>query len=133
MPVEESKSNREVQAQPVAKPASLPPPVPSNTNYFSTMPFPMTVSGPIFVSMGGGNPSMNSAHAQNYLVNNTSSPMAVHYAPVLSVHPPSSAMADLNLNQLPPRPSQLSLRLSLSNNTQNQSSYRNGDSSVSVA
>lgn len=133
MPVEEARNSREIRAQPVAHPPpSVPRPVTSNVNYFSTMAFPMTVGGPVLVSMGGGNPLMNSAHAQNLIVN-TSSPMAVHYVPVLSMPPPSSAMADLNLNhQLPLEPSPLSLRLSLSS-TQNQPSHSNGDSSVSVA
>lgn len=114
MPMEEARSCQEIVAQ---------PPLP--VNVFSAMPFPVTI-GPVLLSMQGGNPLENSGIGQDFLVNNPLA-MLVDHVPVLS-RSPSSAMADLNLNQqVPPEPSALSLRLSLS------SSYRNGDSIVSVA
>ncbi|XP_057780717.1 transcription factor MYB1R1-like [Salvia miltiorrhiza] len=133
MPMEEARNRQQIPAQP----ASAPPPMTSNVNAFSTMAFPM-INGPVLLSMQGGNPLENSAPCQNFLVNNSSAMFAHHRVPVLST-PPSSAMAELKLNQRAPlEPSALSLRLSLSTG-QNQpstrviSSYKNGDSIVSVA
>lgn len=118
MPTEEARSCQEIAAQP-------PLPVTSNVNVFSAMPFPVTI-GPVLLSMQGGNPLENSGIGKDFRVNNPSA-MLVHHVPVVSM-PPSSAMADLKFNQqVPPEASALSLRLSLS------SSYRNGDSIVSVA
>lgn len=134
MPMEEARNCQRVPAQLVTQPASVPLPMTSNANVFSTMPFPMT-NGPVLLSMQGGNSMENSAIGQNFLVN-SSSAMFVHRVP-----PPSSAMAEPNLDQqVSLEPSALSLRLSLSTGQKHSSttfkvisSYQNGDSIVSVA
>ncbi|KAG6410315.1 hypothetical protein SASPL_128373 [Salvia splendens] len=126
-PMEEARNRQQILAKPVARPASLK----SNANVCSssTMPlFPMT-NGPVLSSMQGRNhPSEN---CQNFM----SSATFVHR---LS-QPPSSAMAERNLNQQAPIESlPLCLRLSLSTGPNQSplpvmSGYKNGDRIISVA
>ncbi|KAG6391709.1 hypothetical protein SASPL_149467 [Salvia splendens] len=122
MPMKEARNRQQIPAQPVARPPSVPRPLTSNANLFSTM------NGPVLLPMQGGNPSQN---CQDFLANNSSAMFVHRRSP-----PPTSAMAELSLNQqVPPELSQLSLRLSLSTGSSFPvtPSYKKGDGIVSVA
>ncbi|KAG6412912.1 hypothetical protein SASPL_125607 [Salvia splendens] len=120
-PMEEARNQQQIPAKPVARP----PPLTPNANVCSTMPlFPMT-NDPVLSSMQGRNHPLE--NCQNFLSSAT------------FVHPPSSAMAERNLNQQAPiESSPLCLRLSLSTGPNKSplpvmSGYKNRDSIVSVA
>ena len=115
MPMKEARNRQQIPAQPVARPPSVPRPLTANANLFSTM------NGPVLLPMQG----------ENFLANNSPA-MFVHRCSL----PLTSAMAELSLNQqVPPGPSQLSLRLSLSTGSSFPvtPSYKKGDGIVSVA
>ncbi|KAL1531793.1 transcription factor MYB1R1-like [Salvia divinorum] len=127
MPMKEAGNRQRIPAQPVARPPSVPRPLTANANAFPTMNDPV-----LLLPMQGGNPLQN---CQNFRANNSSAMFAHRLS-----RPPTSAMAELSLNQqVPLEPSPLSLRLSLSTGQSQSSSfpvkprYRKGDGTVSVA
>ncbi|KAL3835140.1 hypothetical protein ACJIZ3_009876 [Penstemon smallii] len=124
MPIEEGSNHQEIPTQTVVPPTTLPPPLTSNINGFSVVPFP------VLLSMQGGNPMENSVFSQSDGMN-TSSPILVRPVHILPM--PTSSQ------QIPVETSNLSLRLSLSSGQDQSSStrmsnFKNGDSStISVA
>ncbi|KAK4485716.1 hypothetical protein RD792_008362 [Penstemon davidsonii] len=145
MPIEEGRNNhKKSSVKPVTPPTTLPPPVTSNINGFSVVPFPVNAA-PVLISMQSGYSMENSVLGQSDLMNNSPTMLVnpVHI-PVLPLPTSSQMVMDLNSYQhVPNEPSSLSLRLSLSTGHDHSSSrdsafhgkqsFKNEDSIISVA
>ncbi|KAL3819333.1 hypothetical protein ACJIZ3_005238 [Penstemon smallii] len=142
MPIEEGRNiHKKSSVKPVTPPPTLPPPVTSNINGFSVVPFHVNVA-PVLIS---GYSTENSVLGQSDLMNNSPA-LLVHpvHIPVLPIPTSSQMVMDLNSYQdVPNEPSSLSLRLSLSSGHDHspsrdsafhgKQSFKNGDSIISVA